>query len=67
MTPKKRRRAIYINEVDRSRLERGIPPSWEEKSDHDDHLTDDGALVDDGDSNDQRLLGEVPPHWSLPQ
>ena len=68
-----RRRAVLISEVDRRLVEKGLPPSWEEKVTESDlgisasDLRDgegqalEGASRGDG-ANDRRLLENVPPH-----
>lgn len=53
-----RRRVVVVSEVDQRLIERGLPPSWEERvSEHD---RGDGPVR--ADSNDARLLENVPPH-----
>lgn len=53
-----RRRVVVVSEVDQRLIDRGLPPSWEERvSEHD---RDAGILY--ADSNDVRLLENVPPH-----
>lgn len=61
---KRRRVAIFVSEVDRRLIERGVPPSWEDRVTPEDSWP--GAMRDvpdrgDG-ANDQRLLDNVPPH-----
>lgn len=53
-----RRRVVVVSEVDQRLIDRGLPPSWEERvSDH-----DRGGDSSHGDSNDARLMENVPPH-----
>ena len=59
------RRAVRVSDVDRRLIERGLPPSWEEKVDTEDLTVrgGDGRDPDRGDgANDRRLLDNVPPH-----
>jgi hypothetical protein len=57
------RRVVRVSEVDRHLIERGLPPSWEEKVGSEDVPVPDGADLDRGDgANDRRLLDNVPPH-----
>lgn len=57
------RRAVRVSEVDRHLIERGLPPSWEEKVGSEDVSAVEGADPDRGDgANDRRLLDNVPPH-----
>lgn len=67
MTERGRRRVIQLNAVDRRRMERGEPPSWLEPSGEPSLSgsvgTDSGADEEQL-TNDQRLLEDVPPHWS---
>lgn len=57
------RRVVRVSEVDRHLIERGLPPSWEEKVGSEDVPGPDGADPDRGDgANDRRLLENVPPH-----
>lgn len=54
---------MRVSEVDRHLIERGLPPSWEEKVGSEDVIGHDGAYPDRGDgANDRRLLDNVPPH-----
>lgn len=65
MTPQRRRhrRVERVSEVDRRLVEKGLPPSWEEKVDPDDVAAETGPRDDRGDgANDRRLLDNVPPH-----
>lgn len=68
---KKRRRAVFVSEADQRLLELGLEPSWEQKvSDTDRELLSDATATPRGadypaessQSNDQRLLENVPPH-----
>lgn len=53
-----RRRVVVVSEVDQRLIERGLPPSWEERvSDH-----DRADVPSQSDSNDARLMENVPPH-----
>lgn len=62
-TPRKRRRAMLINDVDQRRLAEGKTPSWLE--------TDSFVVEEPSDSaelseRDRRLLEDIPPHWAPP-
>lgn len=66
---KRRRRVVYVSEVDQRLLELGLEPSWDQQvSEADRALRGDLSLGGEGaqrhvdDSNDQRLLENVPPH-----
>ena len=53
-----RRRVVVVSEVDQRLIEQGLPPSWEERvSDR-----DRGEIPARAESNDARLLDNVPPH-----
>ena len=57
------RRAVRVSDVDRRLIERGLPPSWEEKVDEADVAPPQDVDPDRGDgANDRRLLDNVPPH-----
>lgn len=64
-TPKRRRRlAVYVSEVDRALLDKGLAPSWEDRVTEADFRP--GSMRDSSDrgdgANDRRLLENVPPH-----
>ncbi len=58
--PRRRRsrRVLYVNEVDRQLLDKGLTPSWEQQVSESDLLST-GVHVR---SNDDRLRENVPPH-----
>lgn len=60
---RRRRRVVRVSEVDRHLIERGLPPSWEEKVDEADMAPPQDVDPDRGDgANDRRLMDNVPPH-----
>ncbi|WP_022867478.1 hypothetical protein [Schaalia vaccimaxillae] len=64
--PKKKRRvATYVSPVDRDLLDKGLPPSWEDRVRAED--TRPGSMADSADrgdgANDRRLIDNVPPHF----
>lgn len=56
-----RRRAVLVSDVDRHLIEKGLPPSWEETASPVDTAADEGGRGGPQ-SNDARLLDNVPPH-----
>ncbi|MCI1788464.1 MAG: toxin [Actinomyces sp.] len=62
----RRRRAVFVSEVDRRLIAQGLPPSWEDRVREEDLAGGDAdgtghAARGDG-ANDARLLANVPPH-----
>lgn len=53
---RRRRRVVRVSEADQKRIEKGLPPTWLEPR-------GDSEESQFRDSNDARLLGDVPPHW----
>lgn len=51
-----RRRVVVVSEVDQRLIDLGLPPSWEER------VSDRDEVPLRSDSNDARLLENVPPH-----
>lgn len=61
---RKRRRVVYVSEVDQHLLSQGLQPSWDDKvavSDLRPGSFMDSPDIGDG-ANDQRLLDNIPPH-----
>lgn len=63
MNERPRRRAVQLSEIDQRRLERGETPTWLDPT-GEPELSGGPEETDPQLSNDQRLLGDVPPHWS---
>jgi len=74
---RRRRRAVFVSDVDRELVERGLPPSWEDKVgggdlergglghtgiDEDVPAGADGSSDRGDGANDARLEDNVPPH-----
>ena len=65
MRPRKRRRVLFVNEVDEKLISRGIPSSLEDRvSDQErQDALDKAHIVGEADqSNTARLAANVPPH-----
>lgn len=56
-----RRCARYISQQDRQALEQGKTPSWEETASGIEVSS--APEVGEDNSNDERLITNVPPHW----
>ncbi|EJZ86535.1 hypothetical protein HMPREF9240_00909 [Winkia neuii BV029A5] len=61
---KPRRRAVFVSQADKKRLQMGQAPSWDEGTVQPDYVKLAKTSTDHGKGeNDARLRDNVPPHW----